>query len=520
MNEIRSLIQNLPDGKKSEYLGSLYIKGLSNYNDKYGESELDLNALVATHFKSLLLKDDIIKDIILFAPEELKSITNYGKTPKTKYIKDIREHLISFFNFEYVVDPVQPITAFNSTDCAIKLHDFQERIRRKVVNLIFNDQKRFLIHMPTGSGKTRTAAEILLDFLRLSSSKSLLNEKIKVLWVAQSRELCHQAYETVKWLIDNKGTQDIEIGHFYEKQTLPQGIEDKSAIIFCGIQKLLSNYKTDPIWKRIRDDNYLVIIDEAHRTVASQWIKAIDYFVSNSSVYLIGLTATPGLGSITNNSYSLSSYYQNNKIAITDEHYTEIEHPISYLVKREFLAKIKRIDIDLDITTSASTTMGENGEFVFDKKSLKFLSTNAERNSSIINIVKENHEKNKILIFSCGIDHNRILKTILKGLNIKCETIDQGSKNRNSIISRFKDGELNVLINFGVLTTGFDAPKTNICVIARPISSVVMYSQMVGRILRGPKNTGNKENTLYTIKDNLGHGDYDKMFNSFNEYYK
>jgi DNA repair protein RadD len=77
-----------------------------------------------------------------------------------------------------------------------------------------------------------------------------------------------------------------------------------------------------------------------------------------------------------------------------------------------------------------------------------------------------------------------------------------------------------VLLNYGVLTTGFDAPKTDVCIIARPVRSIVLYSQMVGRILRGPKNKGNKTNTLYTIKDNLGHGDYDELFNSFNEFYK
>jgi len=521
MNDVIKLIHNLPDGKKSDYLGSLYVKGLKEYNEKYGEHDLDLNSLVAMHFKSLLLENNIVKDIILFAPDELKEITNYDKTPKTDDINDIRKHLISFFNYEYETDTVEPRSSFTSTDCSIKLHDFQERIRRKVINLIFNNQKRFLIHMPTGSGKTRTAAEILLDFIRLSSSKALLNQKIKILWIAQSSELCHQAYETVKWLLDSKGTQDIALGHYYGSQQLPAGIEEKSAIIFCGIQQLLKNYQTNSVWKKIRNDNYLVIIDEAHRTVASQWIKAIDYFVSNSSVYLIGLTATPGLGSSNNNnSYSLSSYYQNNKIVISDENYTEIETPITYLVKRKFLAKIKRIDIDLNIATPSSATVGANGDFIFDNKSLKFLSTNAERNSSIINIVKENHETNKILIFSCGLEHNRILKTILKGFDINCETIDQGSKNRNTIITSFKDGDLNVLINFGVLTTGFDAPRTNICIIARPISSIVMYSQMVGRILRGPKNTGNEENTLYTIKDNLGHGDYDNMFNSFNDFYK
>ena len=125
------------------------------------------------HFKTLLLEKNIVKDIILFASDELMTITSYAKTPKTDDINEIRKHLISFYNYDYEIDTAEPRIAFNSTDCSIKLHDFQERIRRKVINLIFNDQKRFLIHMPTGSGKTRTAAEILLDLVMLCLMRAL-----------------------------------------------------------------------------------------------------------------------------------------------------------------------------------------------------------------------------------------------------------------------------------------------------------------------------------------------------------
>jgi superfamily II DNA or RNA helicase len=53
------------------------------------------------------------------------------------------------------------------------------------------------------------------------------------------------------------------------------------------------------------------------------------------------------------------------------------------------------------------------------------------------------------------------------------------------------------------LTTGFDAPKTNVAIIARPTKSLVLYSQMVGRAMRGKKNGGNKECNIYTVIDNI-----------------
>jgi hypothetical protein len=44
--------------------------------------------------------------------------------------------------------------------------------------------------------------------------------------------------------------------------------------------------------------------------------------------------------------------------------------------------------------------------------------------------------------------------------------------------------------NYGILTTGCDAPKTDVIVISRPVFRPVRYMQMVGRGLRGEKNGG------------------------------
>jgi DNA repair protein RadD len=521
MIEIQDLIENIPVGKKRGYLGQLFIKAITDYYDNYGVEEIDINELVKRNFKKLILEDKIIIDLKLFALDRLTLIINKTNEIDKLSNKAIRAIIIEYYSFEYEIDKSDKRIALNETNCQVTLHDFQERIRRKVINLIFDNQKRFLIHMPTGSGKTRTAGEIIIDFIRLSSSKALLNDKIKILWIAQSSELCFQAYETIKWLFDQKGTKDISIGHFYDNEDLPNDIENKSAIIFCGIQKLLLHYQED-IWQKIKNDNYLVVVDEAHRSVASQWIQALDNFVSNSSVYLLGLTATPGIGiGGADSNYLLSTYYQSNKITITDKNFVEIPNPITHLVERQFLAKIVRIDIDSYVKLSDVISCSSEAEFTFTNKTLRELSVDHSRNSSIINIIKENSDKGKkILVFTCGLEHNLILQTILKDIGITSETIDKSTKNRNSIINQFKNGDLNILLNYGVLTTGFDAPKTDVCVIARPITSIVMYSQMVGRILRGPENKGNYENTLYTIKDNLSHGDYDNMFNSFNEFYK
>lgn len=74
---------------------------------------------------------------------------------------------------------------------------------------------------------------------------------------------------------------------------------------------------------------------------------------------------------------------------------------------------------------------------------------------------------------------------------------------RERIIRKFKNSESTpkIICNFGVLTTGFDAPRTSAALIARPTHSLVLYSQMVGRAIRGTKQGGNETAEIVTVLD-------------------
>ncbi|MDE2824463.1 MAG: helicase-related protein, partial [Chloroflexota bacterium] len=76
-----------------------------------------------------------------------------------------------------------------------------------------------------------------------------------------------------------------------------------------------------------------------------------------------------------------------------------------------------------------------------------------------------------------------------------------------------------VLVNFGVLTTGFDAPRASAVVIARPTQSLVLYSQMVGRAIRGPRAGGTDTCEVVTVVDpNLpGFGDVAAAFSNWED---
>jgi len=74
---------------------------------------------------------------------------------------------------------------------------------------------------------------------------------------------------------------------------------------------------------------------------------------------------------------------------------------------------------------------------------------------------------------------------------------------RRSLIQKFKDGEIEFLCNYGVLTTGFDAPKTECIALCRPTTSEVLYEQIIGRGLRGKKFGGTQKCTIIDFADNI-----------------
>ena len=91
---------------------------------------------------------------------------------------------------------------------------------------------------------------------------------------------------------------------------------------------------------------------------------------------------------------------------------------------------------------------------------------------------------------------------------------------RRNTIELFKDSQsgLNIIINYGVLTTGFDAPKSNVAIIGRPTQSVTLYSQMIGRVMRGKKAGGNNECKIITVKDPIyGFRDMSESFKYWEE---
>src|SRR4029079_6508395 len=111
----------------------------------------------------------------------------------------------------------------------------------------------------------------------------------------------------------------------------------------------------------------------------------------------------------------------------------------------------------------------------------------------------------RVIVFAASVHHARVLSGVLtaRGRESSVVTGETHSVTRDRVIRRFRSpgSDRITLCNYGVLTTGFDAPATSAAVIARPTKSLVLYRQMVGRATRGVRAGGNPTAEIVTVVD-------------------
>jgi superfamily II DNA or RNA helicase len=169
--------------------------------------------------------------------------------------------------------------------------------------------------------------------------------------------------------------------------------------------------------------------------------------------------------------------------------------------------------------------MTSNGYKDITEEFLKTIAMNKRRNAVIVNkLIDLNNEHIPTIVFACSVEHGKMLSAALTMQGIKNGHVfgDMDPVERRNTIAKFKDTEddLNILINYEVLTTGFDATNIQCVFITRPTNSVVLYSQMLGRGLRGPQMGGNEICELIDIEDNLEkYTNESQAFNFFSEYW-
>ena len=202
------------------------------------------------------------------------------------------------------------------------------------------------------------------------------------------------------------------------------------------------------------------------------------------------------------------------KISMPDEEdvYSESEQQKQLhrrLVKRKILCRVYHhvlgTHLAIDLDANDENHLEKFGEF--RSKTLKNIGENQERNDIILNeIVRLNSMgKKKILFFGCNVEHSRRISLYLKMRGLKARYVDSkmSADSRMDAIKGFRESDLDVLCNFGVLTTGFDAPNIDCVFVGRPVRSTLLYTQMIGRGMRGTKSGGTENVLVVDMDDNF-----------------
>ena len=421
--------------------------------------------------------------------------------------------LVDFFGlFEESAIGASPI-ALDDVRPAHGLFDHQRTAVRDLTPLLADFERRAVLHLPTGVGKTRTAMHVVAETLKRY-------EPAVVVWLASGKELLEQATDAFKTAWHHLGTRPVQLGAMWGKLE-PDLAAFSDGFLAVGLAKAwaLLNGR-DPGWAaRLASKVRLVVFDEAHQSVARTYRRIADELTVDYRCALLGLTATPGrTWADIDKDGALAQFYAENKVTLT----VPGNNPIEFLIDNGYLARpqfrtvfaqpgcdltqkeMNRIASALDIPDDVLARLTMSEQYVTAVL------------SAIQGLLAEGHHR--VLVFAATVDHARVLTALLSVQGVRAGVVTGATppRHRDQAIARFRapDRSSMVLVNFGVLTTGFDAPRASAVVIARPTASLVLYSQMVGRGIRGPKAGGTNECTILTVVDpNLpGFGDVAEAF--------
>jgi superfamily II DNA or RNA helicase len=421
------------------------------------------------------------------------------------------------FEDDSVKSEVTGITSFACKEKQFKkLKDYQSTIYFDCFNYLnVTPNSRCIIQMPTGSGKTRTAMEIVCEIIN--------THKKSVIWLANTEELCDQAYESFNEVWEILGNHQLEsINHSRLKGKCKSKV-DELRFHVTTLQSINSDSKFNKIadWGIDSTNLALLVIDEAHIAIANTYKVVISKFLALNSK-LLGLSATPGR-SMDNDeeNQNLSDFFFNKIFKVGNIEMSDIE----YLRSKRILSNAYFHTIE-GATLNNICSEKELKDILltnsFPAKIEKFLSDDAGRNASIIHCLSNLlNNKKKIIFFATSVSHSKLISTLLNSQGFKASHIDgKSGKYRRQIISNFKSGEIEILCNYGVLSTGFDDPKVDVVFIARKTNSIILYSQIIGRGLRGPEIGGTQVCDIYTVIDNLSDlPSNDEISSYFDEYF-
>ena len=327
----------------------------------------------------------------------------------------------------------------------LKLRPYQKKGVELLRESFSNGNMRTILYLATGGGKTATFTDIV---------HSLFKNNKKVLIVIRRRELIFQTANSFEKFTGHRPS--VIMGS-------EKGFNPKNPIQVCSIDTI-SRRIDRPEYDFLIDFDFL-IVDEAHDSTSPKYRRFLELF---DNKFWIGFTATP---------------FETGKKYLEETGWQDVVQPIEsrelrdqgYLVKDIAYAPAK---ID---TSGIKTTRGD-----FDQRSLAERASESKIVGDIVSTYKKFGENRPAILFAVNKEHSRICAEAFRQAGIAAKHQDEShtSKERHSAIEQLKRGEIKILCNVNIFSTGVDIPQASCGIFARPTKSEILYVQQVGRLLR------------------------------------
>ncbi len=362
----------------------------------------------------------------------------------------------------------------------------------KTVEAIARGQKRILLVMATGTGKTYTAFQIIWRLWKAKAKK-------RILFLADRNIL-----------VDQTMTNDFK--PFGPAMTKIQKRQvNKSYEIYLSLYQAVTGSEEEKnIYKQFSPDFFdLIIIDECHRGSAaadSAWREILEYF---SSATQIGLTATPKeTREVSNIDYFGEPIYT---------------YSLKQGIDDGFLApyKVVRIDLDKDLTGwrpdkgMRDKYGNEIEDRIYNQKDFDKTLVLEKRTqlvaAKISEFLRQTNRFDKTIVFCENIDHAERMRQAL--VNENSDLVAQNSKYVMRITGDNEEGKAE-LDNFifpeskypviattsKLMTTGVDAQTCKLIVLDQRIQSMTEFKQIIGRGTRINEDYGKYYFTIMDFK--------------------
>ena len=392
-----------------------------------------------------------------------------------------------------------------------ELHGYQRNVVENMRRLLHSNgtvgERRGMISMPTGSGKTRVAVQAIVEAIREDGFEG------GILWVADRDELCEQAVESWRQVWSSEGTQatSLRISRMWAGQPPPRPTSEMHVIV-ATIQTLSAKIARQPESYEFLTDYKLLVFDEAHRSVAPTFTSVmtelgLTRWRREREPFLVGLTATPYRGHDAEETARLVNRYGSNRLDSGAFENDDPEDVIRELQAMRVLAQADHETIEGGSFSLSEDELRQSTSVPWLPRSVENrIADDADRTLRIVQAYMNYIDRDwPTLIFATSVEHSQIVAALLtaKGVDARAVSATTDTSSRRRIVDKFRSGEIKALVNYGIFREGFDAPKTRAIIVARPVYSPNLYFQMIGRGLRGVKNGGNDRCLILNVKDNI-----------------